>query len=403
MATQAEFDKLLQLGSLASNASWLDPMAGGSRSQETQARKAVKQFNALGGQTELDRLRSVVLSDPIYAQQYSSLQNRGGFLGAGFWDVAKPAALFAGGVGLAKSAGLLGAGTGAGAAGAGAGAVQGMTAAELAAADPYLASIGGAGSVTGGMETAGMLSAAGAPGVAASTAAGNVATGLGYDTLGTAATGAGLTGTTAPGISQIAQQVTQGASGTPAVDQVAKTPTTTGASWLDYLSTGLGLTQGIQQLTGGTSLDANAIRNMVDPFAPYRGQYAEQLNQLMTQPSTVTTLPGYQFLQQQGQQAVQRALAAQGRTVSGQEQLALQEQDQGLANRFYNEQYQKLAQLSGANANPAAGGTAAADTMTQNLNQNQAGWGTLGTLVAGGMTPNTPVSRTVGSISNMWR
>lgn len=363
----------------------------------------------------------------------------------------------------------------------------GMTAAELAATDPYLASIAGASGVTPAMETASMLSAAASPGVAASTAVGNAATGLGYDALGTAATGAGTTvlptaldtaltqgyntlGTPtdvlpsapspATGYDPIqAMSGTPAPIGTPTLEQTANLPVptpstpspssptitntasqtatsgvpqltaeqiatlqgnpealaayqaagmlpTSTTSWLDYISTGLGVVNGVSNVLGGNSLDASQIQNMIDPFAPYRAQYAGQLNQLMANPASVTSLPGYQFLQDQGMQTVQRGLSAQGKTVSGQEQLALQEQGQGLANKYLGDQYTRLAQLSGANANPGAGGTAGAETMVGNQAQQQAGWTELAQLAGKARIPGTSASNVVSGIGNLvsgWR
>lgn len=138
-----------------------------------RANANVKAFENLGGQAKLNAL----MQDPqinSYLAAGSSM-----FSGDLFPILGTGAAFFGAAAGL-NSMGLLGQGASAGA-GAGAGIAPGMSAAELAAVDPYLASIGGASGITPAMETAGIMSAAGAPGVAASTAAGNVATGLGYD------------------------------------------------------------------------------------------------------------------------------------------------------------------------------------------------------------------------------
>jgi len=222
---------------------------------------------------------------------------------------------------------------------------------------------------TGGLtpaQMAGPVMSAGytAPGIA--TGAGGA--GSWVDTLGQLVGGGG------GGVQLTAEQVASLA-GNPealaAYKAAGMLPSTT--SWMDYISTGLGIVQGIQGVTGGNNLDASQIQNMVDPFAPYRAGYASQLNTMMANPAAIIPqMPGYQFLQDQGQQAVMRQLAAQGRTVSGQEQLALQQQGQGLANQFYNDQYNKLAQLSGASASPAQGGVSGATALqanqqTQNL------------------------------------
>jgi len=78
------------------------------------------------------------------------------------------------------------------------------------------------------------------------------------------------------------------------------------------------------------------------------GNFITQLSDLMKDPSSVMKLPGFEFLQKQGIQGVERTLAAQGRTVSGNEMLALQEQSQGLANQQYMQQLGILSPLAQA-------------------------------------------------------
>ena len=168
---------------------------------------------------------------------------------------------------------------------------------------------------------------------------------------------------------------------------LASTTSTTAPTTSDYLKTlyeGYGFLNNLGVAGGSDNLDPTAAQNATDPFAPYRAQYAGQLDALMTNPSSVTSTPGYEFLQQQGEQGVLRTLAAQGRTVSGNELLALREQDQGLAHTMYNDQFNKLATLSGAGVSPAQGGLAQTAAQTQNQQTQQAGqtaadnnWGAL--------------------------
>jgi len=401
---------------------------GGNRGQGGLSEKAAAKFASMGGQAELDRLQAKISADPILQSQLKAVTAAGNksdiFSKIGDAVVeATPYAL--GALGAYYLAPLAAEGMSSAAAGS-----AGSMVAPGAAADTIAAMGGAGGGVTGAMETAGILSAAGAPGVAASTAAGNVATGLGYGSLGTAATGA-----VAAGLPAIASQVAPTVVGqgvqqltTEQLASIANNPEviaqysqagmispemlktvgqTAGTSWMDYLSTGLGLVQGVQGVLGGNSQDANASQNAIDPFAPYRAQYAQQLNQLMSNPASVTSLPGYQFLQDQGMQTVQRGLSAQGKTVSGQEQLALQEQGQGLANKYLGDQYTRLAQLSGANASPGAGGTAYNQVNANNQAASQAGWSQLGTLAAGAAAPNNPINSAVTGagnfLSNLWR
>lgn len=58
--------------------------------------------------------------------------------------------------------------------------------------------------------------------------------------------------------------------------------------------------------------------------------------------------PMFQWMQQQGMENTQRGLSARGLGGSGQEMLALSKQGYGMAHDFYNEQYNRLADLSGA-------------------------------------------------------
>lgn len=96
----------------------------------------------------------------------------------------------------------------------------------------------------------------------------------------------------------------------------------------------LALSQALQQM----SQQANT-------FGPQRQQYANELAQLEANPSSITNLPGYQA----GLQAVQRSLAAQGYSGSGNMMAALQ----GYGANIYNQQVQTLSGLAGAGINPA--------------------------------------------------
>lgn len=83
-----------------------------------------------------------------------------------------------------------------------------------------------------------------------------------------------------------------------------------------------------------------------DPFSQYRPGAASQLNSLMSNPSSLTSTPGYQA----GMDAVQRSMAAQGYNGSGNMMAALQQ----YGGNAYNQQVQTLAGLSGASSSPVA-------------------------------------------------
>lgn len=131
--------------------------------------------------------------------------------------------------------------------------------------------------------------------------------------------------------------------------------------------TGSQLIGGLGQLYGATQL-AKAAGQMptaqqADPFSAYRPQYAAQLQNLMQNPNTVTSTPGYQFNLAQGLQAQQAQQAAQGRLVSGGALLQSQQFGQQLAGQTYQQQLATLAGLSGANQTPAQGASAASSAI----------------------------------------
>lgn len=78
--------------------------------------------------------------------------------------------------------------------------------------------------------------------------------------------------------------------------------------------------------------------------------YAAQLHALLANPSSVTSLPGYQFNFDQGSESVARQMAAGGFLDSGNEATALTKFGQDYATNAYMTQAQLLAQLSGLTA-----------------------------------------------------
>lgn len=84
-----------------------------------------------------------------------------------------------------------------------------------------------------------------------------------------------------------------------------------------------------------------------DPFRQYRPQYAEKLNKLMADPSSIKDTPEYKSRLE----AASRQLAAQGYTGSGN---ALVEAAEA-AGTVYQQTFNNLAMLSGANTTPGGG------------------------------------------------
>lgn len=92
---------------------------------------------------------------------------------------------------------------------------------------------------------------------------------------------------------------------------------------------------------------------LADPLASQRPEYARQLGALMADPSSVTSLPGYEFRRQQGQEAMQRTLDAGGYKESGNALIAATEYGQNFAQNAYDAEFQKLLGLSSGNQTAA--------------------------------------------------
>jgi len=137
-----------------------------------------------------------------------------------------------------------------------------------------------------------------------------------------------------------------------------------------YAKTGAQLIGGIGQLGSASRLlgGGQTKPGVADPYAQYRSQAAAQLQNLLANPSTITSTPGYQFNLQQGLQAQQAQQAAQGRLVSGGGLLQAQQFGQQYATSSLQQQQALLSQLSGATQAPAGAAQA-----QQGINFGQAG------------------------------
>ena len=143
-----------------------------------------------------------------------------------------------------------------------------------------------------------------------------------------------------------------------------------------YAKTGAQLIGGIGQLGQASKLlgGGGATKpGVADPYAQYRSQAASQLQNLLANPNTITSTPGYQFNLQQGLQAQQAQQAAQGRLVSGGGLLQAQQFGQQYATSSLQQQQNLLSTLSGANQAPAGAAQA-----QQGINFGQYGSGALG-------------------------
>jgi len=141
-------------------------------------------------------------------------------------------------------------------------------------------------------------------------------------------------------------------------------------------------------------------------FAEQQG-YAQQLQQLIANPSSVTSLPGYQFQFNQGSQAVARQMAASGFGGSTNEANALTQFGQGLASSFYGQQTSLLASLSGlqtaaSTAQSGAAASSAASASSSQLNSLLASLGVLGGLAGGSFGASGGAAAGGGFSSSQW-
>ncbi|MCK9988729.1 MAG: hypothetical protein AzoDbin1_05201, partial [Azoarcus sp.] len=257
-------------------------------------------------------------------------------------------ALAGGGLGALTGQGALqgaiGGGLGGYAGAPGAGAAGNATALASGASDPIQA-IYNAMQATGTDTATQAANALGFGSTEAMLAAANPAWVSGLGALGVGPTNAltniapGTMGVT-PGGSAVSSGAVPGFGG------AGMAPTQTGlmskAAQIGPMSLGLNALSGLEQMRMAQQLQQSA--QQADPMAAYRAQYAQQLQQLQQNPSSVANMPGYQA----GLDAVQRSLAAQGYTGSGNMMAALQK----YGGDFYQQQFNNLAGLAGANISP---------------------------------------------------
>ena len=115
---------------------------------------------------------------------------------------------------------------------------------------------------------------------------------------------------------------------------------------------------------------AQGAANAADPFASQRPQYQTMLANLINNPSSVTSTPGYQFQMDQALKGVEGSAAAQGMLNSGNVLSALTTQAGNQASTQYYNQAELLAQLAGANI--GSPGTAGQILQGQNVSNQQA-------------------------------
>lgn len=128
-----------------------------------------------------------------------------------------------------------------------------------------------------------------------------------------------------------------------------------------------GVGVGAYEASNAASAQGQALQNQQTAlgmeqtlFGEQQG-YEAQLQQLIANPSSVTTLPGYQFELNQAEVGVGRAFGSAPGTTGYD---AAAQVGAGVAGQFYNQQATLLAQLAGITTSPAAM-TGAASGATQ--------------------------------------
>lgn len=116
--------------------------------------------------------------------------------------------------------------------------------------------------------------------------------------------------------------------------------------------------QGIQGLNN-LGRSPNQAQQSADPYSIYRVQAASDLNRLMSNPSLVYSLPGYNFAQQEAARNIQRQAAAVGGLSSGATVAALTREAPRIAQNWFDSYVQNLASLAGATQSPSVGVNAA--------------------------------------------
>lgn len=127
-----------------------------------------------------------------------------------------------------------------------------------------------------------------------------------------------------------------------------------------------------------------------DPFRGQRAQYQKQLSDLYKDPSSITESASYKFRLQQGQQSLERSMAAKGLLGSGNLALELQRYGQEMASTEFDKEVARLGMLSGASpGSPAAGAQLGAGLLGQAAGEdfNRAGYSAYAESFAGGAPP----------------
>jgi len=137
---------------------------------------------------------------------------------------------------------------------------------------------------------------------------------------------------------------------------------------------------------GGLFGGGDPSSNIYDPFKAYRGAFGQKLADLsMGNTQFSPNDPSYKFRYDQGLEAVNRSLAAQGQIGSGLQMKSLMDYGQGAASQEYGNEWNRLASLAGVGTTMNVGQTP--NPLMQNLGAGlglMQGMGGLNSLFGGG-------------------
>ena len=134
----------------------------------------------------------------------------------------------------------------------------------------------------------------------------------------------------------------------------------------------MGVLGSLYQISNASALQKSAAK-MIDPNT---SQYQQQLQQLISNPSSITSTPGYQFQYDQGLQALSRSSAAAGQGAggtpgagggSGNFTTAAQQYGQNFASSQLQQQEALLQKLSQGNVGAVQAGAMANNSVGSSL------------------------------------
>ena len=133
------------------------------------------------------------------------------------------------------------------------------------------------------------------------------------------------------------------------------------AGWVSAGIGAIGLISNMTSSSNQASSNQQAVQ-AADPYAQYRPQAAQQLNSFVNNPNSYDAVAN-SSVGQAYQQAAARTMASQGYTGSGNALVAAA----NAGGQAYQQQFNNLAELAGANYSPAT-----AQQMAMNANQTNA-------------------------------